>query len=265
MKIITSAQNQQYKSIKSLASQPKARRKTGKTLLEGVHLTSSYLNHGSMPELYVVSESAQHNEEVQQVLAICSARGIKGIIVTDTGFRGLSTVENGVGIVFVIDIPKTKPSVPLSSSALLLEDVQDPGNMGAILRTAAASGIKHAYVSSGSTSAWSPKALRAGMGAHNVMTIYENVNLSELVAHSKVQVLATSSYAQQTIYETNLSQPTAWLFGNEGQGISDELLNMSVTQVLIPQVKEIESLNVAAAAAVCMFEQARQSGGVITG
>lgn len=264
MKIITSTQNQQYKSIKLLASQSKARRKSSKTILEGVHLAESYLQQIGMPDLYVVSESAQHTNEVKKIIDTCNNQGVKGIIVTDSGFRGLSVVEHGIGILFVIDIPDSPHTLPLQGSAVLLENVQDPGNTGTILRTAAAAGIKAVYLSEDSVSAWSPKVLRAGMGAHFLLNIFENINLAETIHSSKVQVIATSSYAQQSIYETDLSHPTAWLFGNEGQGVSEVLLDTTVTKVLIPQVKEVESLNVSAAAAICMFEQVRQSGGTIT-
>jgi TrmH family RNA methyltransferase len=137
--------------------------------------------------------------------------------------------------------------------------VQDPGNVGSILRSAAAAGIKQVYCSAGSAFCWSPKVLRAAMGAHFVLDIFENVDLAALVAGSAVTSLATSGYATRKLYDIDLRQPVAWLFGHEGQGVADDLLGMATHQVVIPHLGQVESLNVAACAAVCFFEQVRQN------
>ena len=136
--------------------------------------------------------------------------------------------------------------------------MQDPGNVGSILRSAAAAGIKQVFCSSGTAFCWSPKVLRAAMGAHFVVEIYENVDLASLIAPSKIAVLATSGYATQRVYDADLRQPVAWIFGHEGQGVADDLLAMATQQVVIPHLGQVESLNVAACAAVCFFEQVRQ-------
>jgi TrmH family RNA methyltransferase len=100
--------------------------------------------------------------------------------------------------------------------------------------------------------------LRAGMGAHFVLKIFENVDLSVLLHASTLPVLATSSHTTQTIYDADLKQPLAWLFGNEGQGVSEALMAKATQAVVIPHRGEMESLNVAASAAVCFFEMVRQ-------
>jgi TrmH family RNA methyltransferase len=141
---------------------------------------------------------------------------------------------------------------------LALEDIQDPGNVGTLLRSAAAAGAGHVLLSQRCAFAWSPKVLRAAMGAHFVLDIFENVDLAALVAGAKVATLATSGYATQRLYDVDLRQPVAWLFGHEGQGVADDLLSMATHQVVIPHLGQIESLNVAACAAVCFFEQLRQ-------
>jgi TrmH family RNA methyltransferase len=105
---------------------------------------------------------------------------------------------------------------------------------------------------------WSPKVLRAGMGAHFVLNIVENVNLASLIRSSTIPVLATSSHVAQSLYDTDLTRPVAWLFGHEGQGVADELMSLATHQVTIPQRPGVESLNVAASAAICFFEQVRQ-------
>lgn len=258
MKQISSPQNPIFKNLKALATSAKARREEGLVLLEGIHLADSFLQTGALPVNCVVSESSQQNAEVTAIVEKCEQNDIQTLLVTDQQFQSLSTVENGVGLLLVIE--KSNIAVPdvLNESALLLDSVQDPGNVGAILRTAAAAGLKTIYCSPQTASVWSPKVLRAGMGAHFALTIYEDVNLTELIKTAQITVYATTLQASETIYKQNLSTAGAWIVGNEGQGVSEALLQLNVTQVIIPQSEGVESLNVAAATAVCLFEQRRQ-------
>jgi TrmH family RNA methyltransferase len=177
----------------------------------------------------------------------------------DALYNAVSQVEHGVGLMFLIDSPAPVMAGPLGVSAVLLDNLQDPGNVGSILRSAAAAGITQVYCSAGTAFCWSPKVLRAAMGAHFVLDIFENVDLAALVSASKVAVLATSGYAEQTLYEVDLRGPVAWLLGHEGQGVAAELMERATHQVVIPHLGQIESLNVAACAAVCFFEQLRQN------
>jgi TrmH family RNA methyltransferase len=180
------------------------------------------------------------------------------VVLPDTLFAALSQVEQGVALLFVVSTPTNKSLALIDQSCVLIDAVQDPGNLGSILRTSAAAGIKQVICSEGSVFAWAPKVLRAGMGAHFQLDIVEHANLQQLITTSTVPVYATDSHAQKTIYQMNLTQPCAWLFGNEGQGISHELLSCVTERLTIPQQGGVESLNVAAAAAVCLFEQKRQ-------
>ncbi len=258
MKEITSSHNDIYKNLKQLAGSAKHRRRDNQTLLEGAHLCESYLQHVGQPLMYIYSHSASEDEEISALMDTCDELSTPSILLSDSHFSSLSTLKNGSGILFVVTIPSLEAPVQLETNALLLEDVQDPGNMGTILRTAAAAGITEVYTSAGSASAWSPKTLRAGMGAHFALSIYENSDLANLISKTSVQILATSLEATESIYETDLSKPTAWLLGNEGQGVSEVLLSLTVKKVIIPQNPNVESLNVAAATAVCLFEQVRQ-------
>ncbi len=113
-------------------------------------------------------------------------------------------------------------------------------------------------VKKGTVSAWSPKVLRAGMGAHFKLQIFENQDLNEVISKVETPIFATSLQAKKSIYDDNFTTKTAWIFGNEGAGVSLELLSKVKNQVIIPQVGEIESLNVAMAVTVCLAEQARQ-------
>ncbi|MFI4938834.1 MAG: TrmH family RNA methyltransferase [Burkholderiales bacterium] len=264
MKTISSRENPRYKELKHLASSAQACRKAGRTLLDGVHLCAAYLQHVGMPVFCVVGESARSHPEVAAVLAQCDVvdgGGCDCIALPDTLYHALSQVEHGIQLLFVIDTPQEEPggSAPvLKQAAVLLDNLQDPGNLGSILRSAAAAGIRNVFCSPGTAFAWSPKVLRAGMGAHFLLKIAENVDLLPLVRGAKLPVLATSSHAQQSVYQVDLRQPVAWLFGHEGQGVADELLALATHRVAIPHAGAIESLNVAASAAVCFFEQMRQ-------
>ena len=259
MKPITSRENALYKELKHLASSSQARRKAGRTLLDGVHLCQSYLELRGAPLECIVSESALADREVAELVARCAAAHVHGVALPDALYKALSQVEHGVGLMFLIETPTLCVPGTLCASAVLLDNLQDPGNVGSILRSAAAAGIGQVYCSAGTAFCWSPKVLRAGMGAHFVLDIYEQVDLAVLVKHASITVLATSGYAQRRLYDVNLRQPIGWLFGHEGQGVAGHLLALATQQVVIPHLGRVESLNVAACAAVCFFEQMRQN------
>ena len=259
MKSITSRENALYKELKQLAASSQARRKAGRTLLDGVHLCQTYLQLRGAPPQCVVSETALGNPEVSALVAACEALHGHCTVLPDALYGPLSQVEHGVGILFLIETPEQALPAALSESAVLLDNLQDPGNVGSILRSAAAAGIRQVYCSGGSVFCWSPKVLRAAMGAHFVLDIFENVDLAALIAASGIAVLATSGYAEQRLYDVDLRGPVAWLLGHEGQGVAADLLALATHRVVIPHRGRVESLNVAACAAVCFFEQLRQN------
>ncbi|HTH45331.1 MAG TPA: RNA methyltransferase [Oxalicibacterium sp.] len=257
-KNISSRDNPLYKELKLLAASSQARRREGRTLLDGVHLCETYLQKIGHPPLCVVSEEALQHAEAARIANACADGPVQCIVLPEQLFRALSQVEHGIDILFVIDTPVTAMPQRLSQSAVLLDNVQDPGNFGSIVRSAAAAGIRQIYCSPGTTFAWSPKVMRAGMGAHFFLQIFEGVDLADLLGKSDIPVAATSSHASQSLYDLNLTQPVAWLFGHEGQGVAPSLLERATHQIAIPHLGAIESLNVAASAAVCFFEQLRQ-------
>lgn len=258
MNNITSPQNKLLKQLKKLSSSQKERNKTNLTILEGIHLAESYLQQVGAPQQCLFAEDALHDSEVKKIIEGCQASSVECIQISKALFKEISVVENGIGLIFVITIPKISATEQLNESAVLLENVQDPGNVGTILRTAAAAGVKKIYCSAGTASAWSPKVLRAGMAAQFALDVFENVDLVKLIQSSDIQVLATTLSAKTTIYEAELAQKTAWIIGNEGSGVSRELLELGVKEVIIPQAAGVESLNASAAAAICLFEQVRQ-------
>ena len=262
IKSISSRDNALYKELKHLATNSQARRKAQRTLLDGVHLCEAYLQHRGVPPLCIVSEASLMHHEVAPIVKRCEANTIAGatqcISLPESLYQALSQVDNGVGLLFIIDTPQENFQEPLNVSAVLLDNVQDPGNLGSILRSAAAAGIAHVFCSLGTASAWSPKVLRAGMGVHFLLHIHENFDLASLMRNAKVPVLATSSHVSHRIFDVDLSKDIAWLFGHEGQGVDPALLALATNKVTIPHLGQVESLNVAACAAVCFFEQVRQ-------
>ena len=140
-----------------------------------------------------------------------------------------------------------------------MERIQDPGNAGTILRSAAAAGVKQIVCGNDSVDIWSPKVLRAGMGAHFLLSIFSRVELSAWMETYQHQIWATALGGRNIgLYEMDLSQPCAWVFGNEGSGVSETVKEKADACVKIPMLGQTESLNVAMAATVCLFEQMRQ-------
>ncbi len=257
-KFISSRDNPLYKELRQLAESSQARRKTARSLLDGVHLCEAYLQQHGKPVLCAVAEDAQAHAEVAAILSRCVATQVDIIVLSNALYRGIRIVEHGVGILFLIDTPKPELPNVLTQSAVLLDGIQDPGNLGSILRSAAAAGIASVFCGSGTAFAWSPKVLRAGMGAHFALNIFENVDLKSLIRASSIPVMATSSHAQASLYDVDLRGELAWLMGHEGQGVSDELMALVSHTLSIPHAGTMESLNVAASAAICFFEQLRQ-------
>lgn len=258
MKTISSRDNPRYKELKHLAASAAARRKAGSTLLDGVHLCTSYLQHVGLPSLCVISDAALEHAEAAPLAHDCEARGVPCLVLPTALYDALNLVEHGVGLLFVIPIPQVQAPSHLDTGAVLLDGLQDPGNLGSVLRSAAAAGIEQVYCGTGTVAAWAPKVLRAGMGAHFLLKIIENADLADVIRRARVPVVATSSHASQPLYDSDLRAPLAWLFGNEGKGVAPDLLAQATMRVTIPQPGPVESLNVAACAAVCLFEQVRQ-------
>ncbi len=257
MKTITSRENPLFKNVKKLATTAKERRKTGQTLLDGIHLVSAYREAGGLPEAVLVAASARKNQEIGDFLAETPAANL--IVLNDELFREISTVETPTGIAALIRVP-----VPVAAEGgdcrVLLEDIQDPGNLGSILRSAAAAGIGRVYLSTGCADAWSPKVMRAGMGAHFHLSIYEHSDLAQIARDFSGEVVATIPHAENSLFDLDLRGVVAFVIGNEGAGISAQLLETARSRVTIPMPGVVESLNAAAAAAICFFERVRQVG-----
>ena len=256
MKQITSKNNPDYKWLKSLAHSQRQSRLEGFALLEGIHLARAYYETYGLPHWCIVTEAALQNSEVQSLIKLLPPQ--KQYVVLKQLFSELSEVVHGTELLFLIKIPEVAIPEEQHEDCVILDGVQDAGNVGSILRSAAAAGIRHIYCKEGTALCWSPKVLRAGMGAHFMLNIIQPYDPEILHAALKVPVIGTGLTAQASLYDTNLRQPVAWVLGNEGAGVSAQWQSQANHWIKIPQPGQIESLNVAASAAVCFFEMVRQ-------
>lgn len=257
MKHIASHDNPHFKALKKLCQSGRERRKTGRAVLDGMHLIESYVQHLGSPEEIVVSESGSSQREISPYLQSVQT-GVAISVLSDALFEELATVETPSGIMAVVIQPRCSHGLNQELDAVLLDGIQDPGNLGSILRSSAAAGFRQILLSADCAQVWSPKTLRAAMGAHFQLDIHESCDLPGFLGGYRGQAILTSLDAPSSIYSLDLRQPVAWVFGSEGQGIRPEVAESIGRCVLIPMPGATESLNVAAAAAICLFETIRQ-------
>lgn len=259
MKRVVSADNPRFKSLLKLAQSSRERKKRGLSLLDGVHLVAAYREHVGLPSELIISDGGALNSEVRALVE--AAAPLEPLLLSEQLFGQLSTVATSTGILATVATPRPPAPPATFGACVMLEDIQDPGNLGSILRSAAAAGVQHVFLSQTSVQAWSPRVLRAGMGAHFMLKMYEQVDLSAAIGDFKGRVIATSQRAPGSVFASDLTGDVAFLFGNEGAGLSPELLAAAHETVGIPMPGNAESLNIAAAAAVCLFERVRQQAG----
>lgn len=255
MKQITSRDNSFYKELLKLTESTRARSKQGQTLLDGAHLISAYLDAGHTPRSVLITEDAASNAEIDAILKRVPQGSV--IQLDNALFAGLSELKTVTGILAVIDIPQPETKVEHNQFCLLLENIQDPGNVGSMLRSAAAAGCDAVYLSAGCADAWSPRVLRAAMGGHFVLEVQEQADLLAVADRFKGKVYAASLTAESSLFDCALRERVAFAIGNEGSGLSAALQEKCVT-FRIPMPGRVESLNAAAAAAICLFEAVRQ-------
>ena len=253
-KHIISRDNAVFKHLKKLADNKRERSREGKTLLDGVHLIEGYLQAFGEPELLIIPEgkSTQEATDLMQQLGDVNTTMFPTLM-----FAELTPVSSSTGILALVKKPEV--AVPETINfALMLEDIQDPGNLGSMLRTALGAGVDAVYLSKGCTDAWSPKSLRGGQGAQFHMPIIEGLDIVETIEAFAGDTFATT-LAGNSLYDHDLTKPTAFVIGNEGAGLSHATTQAATHQISIPMHDKLESLNAAAAAAVCLFERTRQA------
>ena len=252
VKAVSSRDNPLLVRLRKLAADPGGYRKHGEVLLEGDHLAAALLQRGGLPSQAVITEAGW---QVPALRALAE-RAPQVAVVPAALMAGIGTLESAAPIVFVL--PWTGgASLQADAPSVVLDRLQDAGNVGAVLRSAAAFGFTQVIALKGTAALWSPKVVRAGMGAHFALNLVEQAELAALASLAP-PLLATSSHATQAIDESTLPWPCAWVFGHEGMGVSEELMRRCSQRLAIPQPGGEESLNVAAAAAVCLYESARQ-------
>ena len=258
MKTIRSRDNALVKQLVALAHSSRERKKAGLTVLDGIHLIRAYVDAVGEPIAVATSESAQHRPEVVALLARCGHASRN--LLADTLMTSASTLDSPAFMMAIVPTPIADAIPGDADVVLALEDVQDPGNIGSMLRSAAAAGVRHTALSKTCAFAWAPKVLRAAQGAHFSLNISEGIDLVDFVSRFQGQSLALVAQAQDStlLFDMNLSAPTIFLIGNEGAGLSTELVSMATRRVTIPMPGKIESLNAAAAGAICLFELVRQ-------
>ncbi len=252
-KHITSRDNPIFKQLKRLADSSRERSRENKTLLDGVHLIESYLHALGEPVSLVIPEgksSAEATALMQQL------EHLSTVMLPTLMFAELTPVASSTGILAVIEIPQILPPERPQFS-LMLENIQDPGNLGSMLRTALGAGVDAVYCSKGCTDVWSPKALRGGQGAQFHLTVIEGADLPQVMQDFPGNVFATTLNGD-SLYALDLTSPTAFVIGNEGAGLQAETIDAATCRVSIPTDARLESLNAATAAAICLFERVRQ-------
>ncbi|MET0681646.1 MAG: RNA methyltransferase [Burkholderiales bacterium] len=255
-KRIASRDNALYRTLARLASSSRARREQGAALLDGPHLVAAFRASGGTAETLVASETGHARGEIRALFDETPAHA--RVLLSDRLFDSLAQVATPTGILAVVRTPGHEVLPEALETCLLLEGLQDPGNLGSILRTALAAGIRQVFLGAGCAFAWSPKVLRAGQGAHFGLSIHESAPLAALAARFPGQVIATDPHADGTLFDLDLTGPVAWVLGAEGAGVSSMLRAYATVRARVPMPGPAESLNVAAAAAVCLFEQVRQ-------
>lgn len=256
MKSISSRDNPRLKRLRKWASQGRSRREDAVVLLDGLHLIDALLASGGQISEIVVSEHGISKPEIAGWLTAHPQQEV--LLVPDTLFADIAVTESPSGIVGIGKVAATSPAPATNIDCVLLDGVQDPGNLGTLLRTAAAAGIRQALLGVGCADPWAPKTLRAGQGAQFQLAIHENCDLVDFLQCYQGNSIATRLDVSQSLYDAALDGPLAWVFGSEGQGVSAPVAAAVRQGVQIPMPGRVESLNVAAAAAICLFEVVRR-------
>jgi RNA methyltransferase, TrmH family len=256
MTAITSRANPAVKAMAKLVASTVERKREGLSVLEGPHLVAAFLDSGRALRSLIVSQSA--SSDAQVVKLITRAGDAVLTIVADGVFDSISTVKEPFGVMAAAPTPAGEAVPTDAALCLLLEDIQDPGNVGTLIRSAAAAGAGHVLLSGTCAFAWSPKVLRAGQGSHFALNIVEGVDLVAFLAAYKGKSVALAARGKQSLHAVDLTGPTAIAVGNEGAGLSKLVLAGANVRAHIPMPGRSESLNAGVAGSIALFEVVRQ-------
>ena len=246
---ISSRDNAFVKELRRLSRESGMYRKLGHLWLEGDHLCRAALTRGLKPKVAVFSKSFWPQVPVEWAQAAS-----KVVVIDDALFADISGLESPARMGYILPWQAGAEILP-HAAAVVLDRVQDAGNVGSILRSASAFGFKQIIAVKGTAALWSQKVLRAGMGAHFALHLVEGVE-PEALHQLQVPLLVTSSHRGDLIHESTLPWPCAWAMGHEGQGVGPAVEALAAQYVRIAQPGGEESLNVGAAAAICLHASA---------
>ena len=256
---ISSTDNPIYRRLKQLATSPRACRDAHRTLIEGVHLLQAALNARVSIQTLVLRGAEPSAEALALVPQAEAQSKAKLIELAPALYDAISPVEHGAGVLAEIEFETPPWPKQIVDDAIYLDNVQDPGNVGALLRTAAAAGVRHAIAGAGCAFFWSPKVMRAAMGAHFVLDLHEQIAPQAVRDAFEGEILAADATGGEDLFSVDWGRDaTVWLFGGEGRGLAAETVRAANRRLRIPIESPVESLNVGAAAAVCLFEQKRR-------
>ena len=258
MSLIASRNNPRVRRWRALTHDARERRKHRRAMIEGENLVLAFLQSGKAVESLILSKTGSSHAAF---IGLARQSGKPPTVLADPVFCWIAATEAPAGIAAEIALPRSGPDLATSAGCVFLEGIQDAGNVGAILRSAAAFGIADAVLGRGCADAWSPKVLRAAMGAHFSMRIAENADLAVDIGHFGGTVVCTVPRGGVPLADADLSGRIGWLFGAEGQGVSDALAARATLRVSIPMSGIAESLNVAAAAAICFYQSSLAGAG----
>ncbi len=250
---VASRDNPLVRQLRRLCEQGTAYRKLGQFWIEGDHLCRAAIERQLRPAVLVVAESWWG-----QVPPGWLEGAARTVVLADKLFADISALESPAKVGFVLDLPPTHALLK-DVPSVVLDRLQDAGNVGSILRSAAAFGFRQVLALQGTAGLWTPKVLRAGMGAHFGLLLAEGLATDQVHALG-LPMLVTSSHQGVDLPVAGLPYPCAWVFGHEGQGVDGTLLEQARVRVRIPQPGGEESLNVAAAAAICLYSSAPGAG-----
>jgi TrmH family RNA methyltransferase len=247
--MISSRDNPRVKRWMKLSQDARFRKSERRVLVEGPHLVTALLDARLPPLDLLVSEAKIGDPEIQGLI---KRAGIDPQELSQSVFKAIADTETPQGIAAEIEIPASKELS--KGNCVFLEGIQDAGNVGAIIRSAAAFGIASIILDRACADPWSPKVLRAGMGGHFGLTVAVSDDLSRLLGTFSGKLLCTVPKEGIALKDADLSGRMGWVFGSEGKGISAQALMEADLKITIPTAPGTESLNVAATAAICLYE-----------
>ena len=248
MSVLSSRDNARVKRWAKLARDARYRRAEKRALIEGPHLLAAALEHGQKPVALLATESGIADREISSLIG---GSGLRPILLAESVFRRVVDAENPPGVAAEIAIPASVAKD--IEHAVFLEGVQDPSNVGAIIRSAAAFAVGRVVLDRACADPWSPKALRAGMGGHFQLCISSVGAFADELSRFQGKLLCTVPRDGKPLRDADLAGRLGWIFGAEGQGVSAAAARHAALRITIPMAAGAESLNVAAAAAICLY------------